>query len=371
MSFTIRKTRRERNFEGLISTPKKNQFTYKMANIIIVGNKKIRPKISDLEKNFNIMLLFTEANMLSEIINSKTIAIIVDENEVSPKDKSYLETLLSKYIILPIFYLSRTVKKSNFYTSLYSKGLQGVINWPKEAKSLHHLVIESIRPHPIASGRSKGDKKLADMVKSHLVLNGNYKSIKVKVIEGFVFLEGSVKSLFEKELIESECSKVLGVKRCISKNIKVRESKKTTDKELVTKIKMYIAHILGDKKRSMSVKVKNKVVTLVGSSSNNNDILNIEEFAMKQLGVQDVIHLVKLAPSLVVKNVKKAKFLELKIKEVFDGVKYITISIYGEYAEVSGTVRFLADKVLVEKYLLKTLPLKRIVNKLYIEVVPI
>lgn len=194
MNIAIRKKVRSRSAKTML-----NLYTYQTPSIVIVGDKEIRRKIQNIEKDFNITLIFTEPIMLKESINPKTIAVIVDEKKVKPKAKQYMEKLLRSYKLLPVFYLSRSLKSSRFYATLYGQGLQGVINWPDEAKVLHDLIIESLRPHPKATGKSKSDEKLSGIVKSHLVLNGNYKSIKVKVIEGFAFLEGSVKSLFDKK----------------------------------------------------------------------------------------------------------------------------------------------------------------------------
>lgn len=189
--------------------PMTSLYSFKVPNIVIVGDKEIRRKINRIEQDFNLRLKFIEPEQLNDVIDSKTIAIIIDENKISPRFTKFLIDIVSDYKLLPTFYLSRSAQKANFYSALYQSGLHGVIDWPLEAPILHDLMIESLRPHPRATGNSKGDLKLSEMVKSHLVLNGKFKTLKVKVIEGFVFIEGSVKSLFEKETIENECSKVL------------------------------------------------------------------------------------------------------------------------------------------------------------------
>ncbi len=343
-----------------------NLYSYKVPNIVIVGGKEIRRKIQEIERNFNILVIFSDVDQLEETVNPLTIAIIVDEKHVKFKLKVYLDALLEFYTTIPIFYLSREDKRPSFYTALYQRGLQGVIKWPKESSILHALLIESLRPHPKATGKSKGDRMLSEMVKSHLVLNGNYKGISVKVIEGFVFLQGKVKSLHDKEIIKVESSKVLGVKRVISRNIEVKPLKKLKSKELERKIKMYIGNVLGGQKRSLSVKVKEDTVTLSGAASNHTSIVDIERFINKQGGVRDVITDVKYGASAVRKNVKKAKQLENEIKSFFDGAKYISISIYGEFAEVSGTVKTYNDRATIERYILEVLPLKKLINKIFV-----
>ena len=343
-----------------------NLYSYKVPNIIIVGDKKIRKKVHNIEKNFNISLIFTDAENLLDTINSKTIAILVDEEKVKSKLKHFLIEILTEHIDLPVFFLSRTNRKPNFYVELYEKGLVGAINWPSESRVLHDLVIECLRPHPAAIGKTKGDEKLSKIIKSHLILSGNHKKVKVKVIDGFVFLEGSVKSLYDQHSVAKESAKVLGVKKVITKNMEVKSYKNITDKEIERKIKMYIGNILGDSKRSLTAKVKDKVVKIIGAAANHGDVFDIEKFAMKQIGVKRIIRKVKYRPSLVSKNVKRAKLLENRVKNIFSGVKYISIHIYGEYVEVSGTIKSNADRVLVESYLLQVLPVKRVVNKLFI-----
>lgn len=65
-------------------------------------------------------------------------------------------------------------------------------------------------------------------------------------------------SLYDKITLEKECSKVLGVLRANVKSIKIKNLTKVTDKEIERKVKMYISHILGDKKRSIVVRVQKK-----------------------------------------------------------------------------------------------------------------
>ena len=338
----------------------------KFPNIVVVGNADIRKKILSIEKKFALSLIFCGEEDYKKSINYNTIAIIVDEKEVTSKVKKFFKEFFVQYKFLPAFYLSRKQKSSNFYAELYGLGLQGAINWPKEAKVLAELLIEALKPHPKAIGNTKGDARLSKVIKSHLLLTGGPKSLKVKVIDGFVFLTGKVRSLSDKQLIHSECSRVLGVKKIILKDLKVSDSSNTTDKELERKIKMYMGNILGDKKRAVSIKVKNKIASLLGSVSNHDHVLSIEKFIMKQPGIQHIKREYKYLPSLVSKNTKKAKLIEEKVKKLFDGVKFISVTMYGDTAEISGTVKTHSDRILVEEYVLQSLPVRKLINKIFI-----
>jgi osmotically-inducible protein OsmY len=108
------------------------------------------------------------------------------------------------------------------------------------------------------------------------------------------------------------------------------------------------------------------MLTLSGAVSTHNDVLDIERFAMKQPGVQEIVKRITFDSKLASLNVKKAKLLEAKIHALFEGVKYFSISLYSEYAELSGTVNTYVDRDLVEEYVLQVLPLKKVINKLFV-----
>jgi osmotically-inducible protein OsmY len=267
---------------------------YSIPKVVVIGVKnKINNKI-DLDESFNVDFVFSDFNNVKQVIDHNSVAILVDENEIKSDIDLYLEKLLKNYQYLPIFYLAREKKRANFFKKLYEKGLHGVINWPDEAPILQQLLVESLKPHPKAIGESKGDRRLSDLVKSHINLFGNYHGIKVKVIDGFAFLEGVVKSLYDKRKMGDEVESVLGIKSAIIDNLKIRKFKNVTDQELERRIKMFIGHILAEEKRSMTVKVRDRVVYIKGSSKRQSDLLDIQEFAMKQQGVMSVKTDVKL-----------------------------------------------------------------------------
>lgn len=341
-------------------------YSYKSPNIVVLGKRNIQKTMMEFKDKYNLEFKFTSFDNLSEKINKNTVSIIIDENEIGEKPREFIESLLRKFKLLPIFYLSRSNQDAQFYKELYSKGLQGVIKWPSEAQVLFELLIESLKPHPNASGVCKADEMLSDMVKSHLMLIGDFEKIIVRVVDGNVFLSGRVRSLYEKRQLEFETSKVLGVKKIISNDLVVKKSKKISDKEIARKIKLYIGNTLGTQKRALGVRVKNKNVTLEGYVAEPKDILPIEEFAMKQASVQKISRNVNYRPSLVKRYTGKAKYLEGKIKNLFTGVKHVSIKLYGETAEVSGIVKAKALRSIVEKYLFQVLPVKKVINKIYI-----
>ncbi|MDA8793974.1 BON domain-containing protein [Bacteriovoracaceae bacterium] len=343
-----------------------NLYTYKKPSIVIIGKNNIRKSLPEFETNANVRVLICKPSELSDYTNHNTIAILIDEDIVSSHEADFLEHTLLNFRLLPVFLLSRTMKSAEYYKYLYDKGLQGVFQWPEQSEDLHDLIIESLKPHPKTFGKTKGDKKLASIVKSNLLLKGRFKNIKVKVIEGFVFLKGVVKSLAEKKYVERETSKIPGVKLPIVKNLEIKSKNKVTDKELERIINLYIGNTLGPKKRTLVAKVKKKIVTFKGAVEGQGEMIDIENFAMRQPGVKQINRNVRYMPSMVIENVHLAKRIEKRIKSMLDGVRHISIKIYGSFAEVSGVAQFNADKKLVEKYVLQMLPVTKVVNKVHI-----
>ncbi len=340
-------------------------YSFRQPNIVIVGDVSIKKRLPNIEKNFNVEIIFSDSADVRKKINNSTVAVIVDEKKVKSKITNYVENLVNEFALPPIFYLSREPKKSSFFTSLYNKGVQGVVDWPQESQVLLNVVVESMKSHENILGKNKGDRNLAKIIKAHLMLESGLKNIKIVVIDGYVLLKGSVKSLYEKNILTGETSKILGVKKVIDNEIKIRNFDEVTDKELERRIKLYMGNILGDEKRSLSVKVKDKVVRLMGATRDCRSIVDIEKFAMKQAGVKEVVRQVKVKPSLASKRSEKARLLERKIKKIFKGVRHISIRLFGEYVEVSGVVKVGGDRNLIEKYLLQVLPVKKVINKLY------
>lgn len=346
--------------------PKKHLFTYATQNIVIAGSERMRSKLLDVEKNFNVDLIFAHADDVEKAVNQQTIAIMVDERMARKVEYDLMQNLLSNYKLLPIFYLSRKTQKQAFYLKLYEQGVYGVIDWPSDAGELAGIVTEVLKPHENVLGKTKGDKQISKLIKAHIAFKTGLQKMKVKVIEGFVFLEGKVKSLYQKKLIEDEISDVLGVKKIITKDVNVVDTKSMTDHEIEREINVFCSKVLGPKKKSMSVRVEEGRVEIMGAAVDREDVAMIENYAMKLSGVKRVNLQVIYKPSMVARNINRAKLLEKRVKELFKGVKSISIKIYGDFAEVSGTAKIRADRALVERYLLQVLPVKSVVNKMYV-----
>lgn len=344
----------------------KELYIYNTPNIAVVGGQKLQKKMKKIENHFNVQLNFVQPQNLKKAIGEKTIAIIVDEMEIKDRLKTFLNSLFRSYEFLPIFFLSRMRRSPSFYKNMYEKGLHGVIDWPKEAFILHDIMIETLKPHKLAIGKTNGDKKISEVLKSHIMLLGNFEKIKVKVIEGFAFLEGKVNSLYDKHLIVNEASQVLGVKKVINNKLQLSSERKLKEKDLELKIKMFTQEILGPESKYFKTQVKGSRVFLKGKVSRIGDLLEIEDYIMKQNGVHEIKRLAKVRPINGKNYRERSKTLENKIQSIFSGVRQVSIKIYGEIIEVSGIVSIKADRNLIEAYINQVMPFKKVVNNIYI-----
>lgn len=343
-----------------------NLFSFKRFNFVVVGSRRIKNKLEEIETQFNIEIKFCQVSELTENVDSKTLAIIVSEEAIRPQVKKYLTGILDNFGQVPTFFLSSSARKASFFQLLYEKGLAGAISWPMEGVVLHNLLIGTMKPQKNVVGKTKADLKLASMVKSQLILVNLGKGLRIKAFEGVVFIEGVVSTINIAESIKREIINVLGVRQVVAGKLKIRVSRKTSDKELERRIKIYISNVLEFDKKSLGVKVKNGVVTLIGAINSLQDLLTVESFIKRQKGVQVVDRRVKFHPQLVSRKATKAKKLEKKLKDLFSGVKYLRINIFGEFVEVSGTVKFPKTKSLIEDFLFQELAVKKVINKIFV-----
>ncbi len=332
-------------------------------NIIVVGKRDVMQEIGAMDKNLNLNFIFSNKDNLEALLNKKTISVMIDEKEVS-SDIHFISEVVQQFQLLPIFLLARNKHPDEFYQNLYAQGLQGVFDWPAEAENVTELLIESLKTHKNTVGKTRADKRLAEMVKSHLLMRNPLRGIKVKVIEGFVFLEGKVKSLYEKEVSLKEANKVLGVEKTITTDIKIINITHTTEQEIERKIRIFVKNLMPEMNRTIKAQVVDHKVILKGSISNKRILRKIVNFVSKQPGIMEVENQVRISKKLAKRNLGKVKKAEERVRNIFEGVKSISIRMYGESAEVTGIVSKNTQKHLVEKYVLQMLPVKKVLNKL-------
>ncbi|MGV9141527.1 MAG: BON domain-containing protein [Promethearchaeota archaeon] len=133
------------------------------------------------------------------------------------------------------------------------------------------------------------DSEIRSNVKKALSLNLNVdeEMIQVSVNEGIVTLEGSVDSLWKKELVESVISGISGIID-ISNKLSIIPTKKTSDKEIAEDIIGSIDRNYEVQVEDVYVKVKDGVVTLSGTLDNWYEYNAAMEAAKFTSGVKDI-----------------------------------------------------------------------------------
>lgn len=133
------------------------------------------------------------------------------------------------------------------------------------------------------------DSEIRSNVKKALSLNLNVdeEMIQVSVKEGIVTLEGSVDSLWKKELVESVISGISGIID-ISNKLSIIPTKKTSDKEIAEDIIGSIDRNYKVQVEDIYVKVKDGIVTLSGTLDNWYEYNAAMEAAKFTSGVKDI-----------------------------------------------------------------------------------
>lgn len=339
-------------------------YNKRLPNIVLIGSERLRKSLIEIEKKFSIIIKCTSFDDIEEVVDHLTISILIDENSIDKSPQKIISDISLKYSHITTLYLVRSKQRDSFYDKLYSAGVNAIVKWPTEKKIIAELVLESLKPHPKATGQSKSDEKLSKMIKAHILLNNGPKNIKVFTVDGFVFLTGKVKNLWQAHELKLVIGSVLGVKKIIAKDLVVVKSKKVTTKEIERNIKVFISHLLGKQKRSIGVTIKSSTATIKGSIPSKVSLDIIKKYIMKQPNINFIIDKSKVDDETAIKRSNTVKKLEQKVTLLFDGVKKLSIRFLGNTLEISGTVNESATKNLIEEYLIQKLPVNRTINKI-------
>lgn len=343
-----------------------NLFDYRVPTFIVVGERRWL-NFTEIERNYNVEFKYaTRENVIAHLDNY-VVGIIVLEKALERGVKiPFLTELLKQNKYKPVYYIVEKPVDNPTARELYKHGMQGIYRRSNETRVLYESVVESLRPKKNIAAKNRIDKKIAQSVKTMLNISGLPKGLSVAVINGIVYIKGKVSSLYKKHLVENNASKVIGVKKVMLDGVDVKSKARVTDSELERKIKLYVGTLLGESKRSVLVSVKKKKVFLKGKVTKRAHIDDMIEFASKQPGVWHVYSDIKVDEKAAMKRSEKLQKLEEKILVLFEGAKHIVLNRYGNVLEVSGVVRYPFDRGLIEKYLVQTLDVTKVVNKLIV-----
>ncbi len=335
-------------------------------NIVVIGNGEVSEKLKILQNQFSFSLRVTSMAQATFSINRSTIAIVFDENELKITSPRRMNDILALYSDIPKYFLSRTKRSSNFYSNLYAKGISGIISWPREAELFPEIIIESLKMRNQSRGVSEGDERLAKIVKSHISIFSPSTDVKIKSVDGFVFIDGHTKNLFEYEIVVKEVQSVLGVKKAIAKNLSVQHVDRVDVKRLQSMIGLYVKNTA---KGMVDLKYifKDRTVTINGSIDSYKDLMSIENLIKKFSGIQKIKRDIVLTGEVKFPIKKREKEIESRLKLIFADIKTLKVTIFNKVIELEGVVGSYSTKEFTENMVLEVYPFDKVVNKLLVK----
>lgn len=341
-------------------------FEFQPFEILVISNDEIKLSLQESMKNQNFEIISTSIREFSDCINDRTLVAIIDERKLNQFDHvDFLNSFVSKNLI-PILYLGTKSRSDSFYQKLYQKGFAGALRWPDDMAQIQSIILALLKTKYDYDGKTTSDRRLSRFVKTYLRSTERIKNLKVYVENGFAFISGQTKNLFDKNFVRRLMHRVGGVENFNLEEVKIKNDSYIADKDLEREIKVFISQHLGITKKAVRVRVKNKHVFLSGTVLDSGSIVDLERFILKQIGVKSIKNEVYVNPRKTKEHTFMAKRVEERIKSLFDGVKYISVSLNDKTAEVSGTVNLFEQRKLVENYILQVLPVRKVVNKIYV-----
>ncbi|GJL79320.1 MAG: hypothetical protein NPINA01_23090 [Nitrospinaceae bacterium] len=222
----------------------------------------------------------------------------------------------------------------------YNSWVTGV----KEIDDLGLAINTFIRSEDLRKTKpvSLEDDEIRDAVNEVLALDPRVKpaGIKIKVSDGIVRLEGTVKHFLIKKAAEQDASNTVGVKKIIN-NIKVSlNGSPNSDEALAKKIKNALANhpLTGDVE--LETKVKDKKVNLHGEVSTLYEKALVEQVVSSVRGVENIDNQLSVLFSWPKKNDKKIRedIQNLISWSLFVNGENILVSVENGAADLSGKV---------------------------------
>ena len=344
-----------------------NQFL--KPNIVAIGPKSFYNNLMRRKDFFNLEIIFDDSLSALEKVNKDTVAILLDERVLGNNIGFELEKICREYFSQAVYILTTKVKNPQFYRFLYAKGLHGVFEWKNDAEIFLDLLVESLKPHPKAHGKSKSDDKLAEFVKTRILTEAKgYQNIEVKCFDGHIFLDGHVDTLASKDELEKICSHASGVQYVNTRNVFVFDPAPVNDHLMRLKIKEVLTKLSKEYGANLLMKFRKGNLDLYGRVNSTMDLEAILDEIKEIQGIFHIYNHIKLR-NLQAKKLKEMSYkkAEKLVKKIFSGVKAIKIWVNGPGNDeiiVSGEIYNEVDKGLLEHYLKQKLQVKKIVNKL-------
>ena len=194
------------------------------------------------------------------------------------------------------------------------------------------------------------DMKLAERIESALMRNKRLSAQPIRVIvkNGSVTLEGGVQT-YRRKLAAQEIAAGFDGCRHVTNNIEVRPPERLPDSKIASYVRRALRVHADLEKESVTVSVKEGVVSLKGNVSTQWERAIAEDVARSAIGVREVQNLLFIDPDAVAENVSICE----EIKRVFSqtrGLKgeKIDVALGAGILVLSGSVNELWKKEMVE-----------------------
>jgi osmotically-inducible protein OsmY len=222
------------------------------------------------------------------------------------------------------------------------------------------LAFEMVR------GKTKGpDNALKRSIEAHLkAIGGLRRGIQIAVHDGVVSLWGTVDSLWRKAQLEDTISRIPGVLHMVTRDLRVAPSG-LSDREIVRKVRSLLRIASEIDPTTLSVAVRNGIVTLAGSARDRGELERLNESIKTAKGVRGMENLVTISRS----QKEKDHIVSRRINRVLSRLyprKDVSTSVFAGVAVLSGQVDRLKAKIDIEEIVRRDRGVERVINKITI-----
>jgi osmotically-inducible protein OsmY len=250
--------------------------------------------------------------------------------------------------------------------ALYDAGATAVVEWPREAKPFPHLVAEMLAVEMVRGKASGPDDALKRSIEARLRSNtGLSRGVRIDSRRGVVSLSSLVDSLWKKRKIEDLVSRIPGVRRIVTRHLRVSPSG-LADRDVAGKVRGMLRSTSGIDAATISVSVDSGAVTLAGTAADRSELEHVEEVVSSVKGVRSIENLITISRARKEKDHIVARRVQKSLAALFPRQE-LYVSVFGGVAVVSGRVELLKTKREVEDVVRGDGGVLRVLSKISVE----
>lgn len=337
-----------------------------LPSILIVGDESCVPEVETALKKLKAKLTTDRwsHDTISSLDEATTAIVLVTPIEGTTTVRA-IRTIRGQPFgkEIPLFAVLSKVGSKREIRSLYSGGVSAVFDWPAEADVLPYCLAEMIAANFVRGRASHPDTALARTTRTQLKTRCDFNHrVRVRVVDGVAFMNGSVNQLWQKQRIKEVAMSVPGLKGVIDRDVFVLPTG-VPDKDINDSIKRMMRDVSEIDERTLAVRVENGYVYLAGSVDSRAEANRLTRLVANIRGVRDVAPLTIVSPSQKRQDHRIAKRLQTMLRQLFIG-EDVNVAFFGKTAVLSGKVSSLFTKQRIAQTLEDEAVVDRIVNKL-------